>query len=130
MPMSRIPFLPFAVSMAVFAIPAPAATAQAPAVDKEDLRYDGFPYAHWKDSWRKELKPECRVETVRALAAFGTRGYAEEAAGIILEIAKGYDIVYNPFNISPKEARPEELLVVECLHALRKIGPPAAAVIV
>lgn len=67
----------------------PATTAaQAPGVKKEDLRWDGKPFSYWQAAWRTELKPECQMEIVRALAAFGARGYAEEGTETIIAIAK------------------------------------------
>ncbi len=68
----------------VEATPSPAAD-----TDKE-LRYDGKPFAYWQTYCRTELKPERRIEALRALATLGENGYAEAAAPVIVEIAGLY----------------------------------------
>jgi HEAT repeat protein len=67
--------------------PAKAAkTAAAPA--REELRYDGQPFAYWRNYVLTELKPHRRVEGFKALVAFGLSGDADEAAAAITECIK------------------------------------------
>src|SRR5262245_61994396 len=53
---------------------------------REDLRYDGKPFAYWETFPRTELKAERRIEALRAMAAFGSRGYAKEATAALVEM--------------------------------------------
>jgi hypothetical protein len=128
--MLMISLLRFMVLSVIFGLSSamvPQAAAQAPAIKKEDLRWDNKPFSYWQTCWRTELKSERRLEALRALAAFGTRGYAEEAAPVILEIMKEYDVsrvgYYNddkyPFEVGPKER-----IVLEGAKSLETIGAP------
>jgi hypothetical protein len=60
--------------------------------DKSALRYDGKTFDEWRTAWQTELSNEKRLEAVKALAAFGARGYGAEAAETILEVAAEYDV--------------------------------------
>jgi RNA polymerase sigma factor (sigma-70 family) len=59
--------------------------------DKERLRYDGKDFAHWRDTLRDDLKPEVRLQALKALSAFAGNGYAEEATAIVLDVMDGFD---------------------------------------
>ncbi len=99
--------------------PAPQPSAKrdepAPAVKKEDLRYDGKPFSYWQHYGRTELKAERRIEFLRAMAAFGTNGYAEEATTAILELVARYS-----------ESAWGEKVLEEASDAVIKIGPRTA----
>jgi HEAT repeat protein len=64
----------------------PLAPAQPP---REALRYAGKSFDQWCEELRTELKPEARVEAIRALGAFATNGYAAEATKALLESMSG-----------------------------------------
>jgi hypothetical protein len=124
---SQARWLAVGIVLGVSVLTSPWATAQQPAVSKEDLRYDGKTFGYWQTYWRTELKPELRVEAIRALAAFGTNGYAEEAAVIVLEVMEAYDLVeafYKYNNYDTNLLGPDHRVVVEALQALKKIGAP------
>ncbi len=69
------------------------ATAQVqPGADPRDrLRYDGKSFSYWQAYLQSELKQERRVDALRAMAEFGTRGYAKEAASAVVELLQDYD---------------------------------------
>ena len=62
---------------------------------RAELRYDDKPFSYWEKFPRTELKAERRVDAVRAMAAFGVRGYAKEAtAGLglgLLALQKSFE---------------------------------------
>jgi hypothetical protein len=125
MPLSVVRFLALGVVFALSTQTLPLAAAQAIATKKEDFRWDGKPFSYWQSYWRTELKPERRAETMRALGAFGTRGYAEEAAVAILEILSEYDLSqgFSAAGLDPK-ATPEEQVLSQGAKALGEIGTP------
>src|SRR5262249_17314618 len=43
--------------------------------DRSVFRYGGKRFAEWRETLRDDLKPEVRVEAMKALSAFGTNGY-------------------------------------------------------
>src|SRR5262249_29174077 len=103
----------------------PGKAAGAPrAVKKEDLRYDGKPFSYWRHYWPTEQKLEGRIDSLRAMPAFGTNGYAEEATAAIIELISEYRDVEFLF-LSEGGTRDEQLLW-EALKATAKIGPDAA----
>jgi RNA polymerase sigma factor (sigma-70 family) len=111
----------------------PAAAGNEPA--KHDLRYDGKPFEYWRDFGTNELKAERRIDAVRAMGAFGVRGYAAEGAEVIVRIIREYsetDIgngvvwVQEP---SKFPGTPDQRVVLEASLALAKIGPAAAPVL-
>jgi RNA polymerase sigma factor (sigma-70 family) len=61
-------------------------------VPKEALRYGGKTFDAWLDVLLTDLKPETRVEAIRALSAFGANGYGREATTAIVEALHGYDV--------------------------------------
>jgi len=61
-------------------------------IAKEDLRYEGKDFDEWRSYLRTELKPERRAEAMRALGAFGVKGYAKDATVTILEAIRDVDI--------------------------------------
>jgi RNA polymerase sigma factor (sigma-70 family) len=67
----------------------PAETRRPP---KEALRYGGKDFDEWRSVLRTDLKPETRVEAIKALCAFGANGYGREAAAAVVEALRGYDI--------------------------------------
>lgn len=91
-------------------------------VEKAALRYDGKDLDWWKNQLRTELKPELRVEAIRAMSAFGANGYGDEAARAIIEVIKQYD------TRSPD--KDERIVTSAAERAFRKIGPAAVPVLV
>jgi HEAT repeat protein len=55
------------------------------------LRYGGKTFNEWRDVLMTDLKPEVRVEAIKAIGAFGLDGYAAEAIAAILDVMKKYD---------------------------------------
>ena len=55
------------------------------------LRYDGKTFEEWRTAWQTELSTEKRLETVKALAAFGASGQGKEATEAILAVVADYD---------------------------------------
>ena len=67
---------------------ASSAWAQAKADARDDLRYGDQPFSYWESFPRTELKPERRIDALRAMAAFGSSGYAKEAAAVIVGVSR------------------------------------------
>jgi HEAT repeat protein len=84
--------------------------------DKEALRYDGKPFGYWRDYLRTELKAERRIEGIRAMAAFGTKGYAVSASRAILGVVDDYG--GNPCD----GGSPDGKVVWEAAQGAQKIG--------
>jgi beta-lactamase regulating signal transducer with metallopeptidase domain/HEAT repeat protein len=84
---------------------------------KESLSYSGKTFGQWRQDLNTELKPEVRVEGLRALAAFGANGYATEATTTILDLMKGY--AANSYD------RDDQRVTQAGKVAIAKIGPPA-----
>ena len=59
-----------------------------PAPDRKTLRYDGKTFEEWKETLATELSTDTRVEAIKAMAAFGARGYGKEAAEVIVELMR------------------------------------------
>jgi HEAT repeat protein len=91
-------------------------------VDREGLRYARKSFAWWSDELRAELKAELRVEAIKAMSAFGSNGYAEEAAAAIIDVVKDYDVATND--------RAERSVTSAADRALKKIGRGAAPAVV
>ena len=73
-------------------------------ITRGNLRYHGKSFNQWKTSLQTELSPDRRLEAIRAMAAFGARGYAKEAAEVIAKLMRQHG-----FKVSPSHA---------CTHAL------------
>jgi HEAT repeat protein/protein involved in polysaccharide export with SLBB domain len=58
---------------------------------KAGLRYGGKTFEQWRTELTTELKPEVRIEGIKALSTFGANGYGAEAAAAIVEVMQGYD---------------------------------------
>jgi hypothetical protein len=71
-----------------FAAPTPSAL---PTPHKSALRYEGKSFDDWRSQWQTELSIDKRIEAVKALAAFGAHGYADEAAETILNVYSQYE---------------------------------------
>jgi RNA polymerase sigma factor (sigma-70 family) len=90
---------------------------EGPAVRRERLRYAGKDFTHWSDVLRGELKPEARLEALKALRAFGTNGYAQEVASVIVAGGGCCDVT---------DPDPDEVRVVnEAREVLARIGAGA-----
>jgi RNA polymerase sigma factor (sigma-70 family) len=99
---------------------------------REALRYDGKDFDDWRRLLLTELKPERRVEGIKAMSAFGTNGYAREAAAAVLEVLRAYDPPRNeagtPLQV---EMREQEALVIQAARAcLTRIGKDATPALV
>ncbi len=92
-----------------------------PARARETLRYDGKTFREWRNELATELKPELRIEGIKALSMFGAKGYGEEAARAILAEMRGYDLA-NRDNDDSK-------VIEAASRAMAKIGPPAVRVL-
>jgi beta-lactamase regulating signal transducer with metallopeptidase domain len=63
----------------------------APTPHKSALRYEGKSFDEWRSQWQTELSIEKRIDAIKALAAFGAHGYADEAAETILDVYSQYE---------------------------------------
>ena len=82
----------------------------------DELRYDGKPFSYWETYPRTELKPERRIDALRAMAAFGSRGYAKEATAVIVEMLKDYDNDADAFaDAEPQKATPDQRIINEAI---------------
>jgi beta-lactamase regulating signal transducer with metallopeptidase domain/HEAT repeat protein len=119
--------------------PLPAKRPDPPSVKRESLRYGGKSFDQWRTELATELKPQVRVEGMKALSAFGANGYGQEATEAILDIMRGYepqrlleDWVFNleQFRSQDEKARaaiPDDArVVIAGLEAVVKIGSDAA----
>lgn len=100
---------------------------QAADADKDALRYDGKPFEYWRTYMRTELKSERRIEGLRAMAAFGVRGHAEEAANAIVEVVKEYG--RDAYDGTAEHATPDQKVILEATESVFKIGPAAFEII-
>jgi RNA polymerase sigma factor (sigma-70 family) len=84
---------------------------------KERFLYGGKDFNAWSETLQTDLKPEVRIEAIKALGAFGVNGYAEEAASVILGVVTKYDTV---------TADGDDLRVIEAgSQTLARIGSKA-----
>jgi len=66
----------------------PILTPQEPGRSRKNLRYQDRSFDQWKTSLDTELSPDRRFEAIRAMAAFGARGYGREAADVIAKLMR------------------------------------------
>jgi HEAT repeat protein len=90
-------------------------------IPREDLRYNGKSFDEWRRNLLTELKPEIRVDGIKAMAEFGANGYGEEAAEVILEIMRGIVFTYGELS--------ENNVLGICRIAIHRIGPSAVPVL-
>jgi hypothetical protein len=89
---------------------------------KEALRYGGKTFDEWHLVLTTDLKPEVRVEAIKALSTFGANGYGHEAAAAVVELMRQYDV---------KQTDADDEKVVEAArNGLAKIGAPAEPALV
>jgi HEAT repeat protein len=118
--------------------PLPAKRPEPPSVKRESLRYGGKSFDQWRTELTTELKPQVRVEGMKALSAFGANGYGKEATEAVLDILRGYNAeslsngeVLRPrnFSIQAGIASPttsdDQRVLLAGLEAVLKIGPDA-----
>jgi beta-lactamase regulating signal transducer with metallopeptidase domain/protein involved in polysaccharide export with SLBB domain/HEAT repeat protein len=94
---------------------------------KEALRYENKSFNEWRKILMTELKPESRIQAIKALRTFGMNGYGEEATRAILEITKVYlsQVITDYANSPFLELDEGDSSVIEaCMEALKKIGQP------
>ena len=60
-------------------------------VPREDLQYGGLHFDMWQKTLLRDLKPDVRIEAMKALGAFGANGYGAEASAAIVQTMKKYD---------------------------------------
>ncbi len=65
--------------------------AKAAVPNKERYLYEEKKFAYWRDLWRYDLSPSVRIKALKALAAFGANGYADEVTAAILDVMRDYD---------------------------------------
>jgi beta-lactamase regulating signal transducer with metallopeptidase domain/HEAT repeat protein len=88
-----------------------------PAVKKEALRYGGKSFDQWRTELVTELKPDIRIDGIKALREFGANGYGPEATAAILQVMRGYDI---------NGGNKDDVDVFQAgIEAVRKIGKPS-----
>jgi HEAT repeat protein len=95
----------------------------AAAIDKEKLRYEGKSFEQWRELMFNDLSPETRVKAMKAMGAFGRKGYGPEAAKAILKLMGDCDLETEDDDIS------EEKVLEAAAAALVKIGPDALALL-
>jgi len=98
----------------------PAEAAARPA--KETLRYGGKSFDEWRTTLMTDLKPETRVEAIKALSTFGVNGYGREAAAAIVEAVRGYDM--------ERPDADDGKILVAAQAALTKIGDESVPALV
>lgn len=92
------------------------ASKEANRVPRASLRYDGKTFEEWRRALRTELKPELRIEAIKALGIFGAAAHQKEAAADIAEVVRAYDMFdQDEWNVTHAAER-----------ALRKIGTAVA----
>ena len=67
---------------------------RATAVVGTNVRYNGKDFDSWAEELRNDLSPERRAEAIRAVAAFGKRGYGPQAAKLIIQAARDYPMQF------------------------------------
>lgn len=98
-------------------------TATADAAACSDVRYDGRGFREWHAELMTELKPERRLPAVAALGAFGTNGYAREAAVALATVLDAYPAAADEFLHSSGLYSDAEREVVQAAMAnLMRIG--------
>jgi HEAT repeat protein/beta-lactamase regulating signal transducer with metallopeptidase domain len=103
--------------------PAPPAKEEpAGPVKKEALRYGGKTFEQWRTELVTELKPEIRIDGIKALREFGANGYGPEATAAILQVMQGYDVTAGN--------QDDGNVVNAGLEAVPKIGKPAVPVLI
>jgi HEAT repeat protein len=106
-------------------------------VPREKLRYDGKTFEQWRDSLLTELKPERRVEALKAMRSFGVRGYGREAASAVARVLKdgiAQGLPEPTFSFQPPQEKgpnDDELYVTgEAALVLYYLGEPAVPFVV
>lgn len=59
-------------------------------IDRKSLTYDGKPFEQWRKQLLTELKPQLRLNSLKALIVFGANGYADEVTEDLLRVLNGY----------------------------------------
>jgi HEAT repeat protein/protein involved in polysaccharide export with SLBB domain len=86
---------------------------------EKSLSYGAKNFAEWKAVLTNDLKPEVRVEAIKALSAFGTSGYGQEASEAIINVMRSYDVARrHPY---------DEQVIDAAFSAFRKIGSEGAS---
>lgn len=84
---------------------------------REELRYGGKDFNEWRTNLLTELKGSIRVDGMKAFAAFGANGYAQEATQAILDMIRGYNVA------NFEAAFEDDYRVVEAAEkAIKRIG--------
>jgi hypothetical protein len=87
-------------------------------VEREALSYGGKNFYQWRTQLQTELKPELRIEGVKALTAFGVNGYGKEAALAIFTVMKKVDLL-----------DPDQGKLWEVGTQILRVGPPGVGVV-
>jgi hypothetical protein len=96
-----------------------------------ELRYNGKTFDQWRNAWQTELSTEQRLESVRALAAFGANGYGKEVAQSIVEVAPQYSLgewmwALGPGRDTADNVMSERWLIIEMANTLGIGGKSAS----
>ncbi len=91
------------------------ATGAANQAARERLTYDGKKFQQWLDEFHAELNPVRRTEAIKALTAFGARGYGKEAAEpIVIDMREyGKELASTP----PANNSPIRLMILAAEEA-------------
>ena len=92
-----------------------------PAVPRERLTYGGKTFNDWLDVMQTELKPESRIEAIKALGAFGQHGYGPEPAAAIVDLMRSYDV-------TTRDQQDTKVIAAAC-QVLGKIGASALPIL-
>jgi beta-lactamase regulating signal transducer with metallopeptidase domain/HEAT repeat protein len=92
-----------------------------PAVPRERLTYGGKTFNDWVYVMQTELKPELRIEAIKALGSFGQHGYGPEAAAAIVDLMKSYKVT--------TESGQDQNVIQAACQTLGKIGSPALPIL-
>jgi hypothetical protein len=68
----------------------PVAPKEQQAPDRSRLRYDGRSFEEWRDYLLTELKPQRRVEGLKAMREFAGKGYPVEGVEVALNVIDGH----------------------------------------
>lgn len=91
-------------------------------VQRQFLIYGGQNFVYWRQILMSDLKPDVRIEAIKALSAFGANGYGKEAAEAIIQLMGGYEI--------PSHDPDDHKVINAAESAFRKIGPEGIAPLV
>jgi beta-lactamase regulating signal transducer with metallopeptidase domain len=93
-----------------------------PPVQRKSFLYGGKSLDQWQAILMTDLKPETRIEAIKALSAFGANGYGKEAAAAIIELMRTYD--------TPSHDQEDQKVVAAAYAAFKKLGPEGVSALI